>query len=71
MKMSLASLPKSGITAKLNAEALVHFYLCNYIMMSRGGGTDFSLGGRVSEAMTWRAVTKLGGSGGMLPQEDF
>ena len=37
----------------------------------RGGGTDFSLGERVSEAMTWRDVPKLGGSGGMLPQEIF
>ena len=37
----------------------------------RGGGTDFSLGGRVSETMTQRDGPKLGGSGGKPPQEFF
>ena len=32
----------------------------------RGGGTDFSLGGRVSETMTWCDGPKLGGSGNFL-----
>ena len=36
-----------------------------------GGGTDFSLGGRVSETMALHDGPKLGSSGGMLPQEFF
>ena len=35
---------------------VLHTYVHN-----RGGGTDFSLGGRVSETMTWRDGPKLGG----------
>ena len=37
--------------------------------MFRGGGTDFSLGGRVSKDMSWRDGPKLGGSGGMPPRK--
>ena len=49
----------------------VRVCVCVCVCVCRGGGTDFSLGGRVSKTMTWRDGPKLGGSGGMPPQEVF